>query len=218
MRRALLVFVLVLVAGLALACSKPQPGGAPDAAALAPAALADAGPAPSGLGGAEIARTGCLSCHAEELLAQQRLPREKWAATVKKMIGWGAAVEAGDVDVLVDHLATRYGPDAGEWSPRMIGAEAARAALEPEGDGPFAGGDATHGKALFAERCASCHGPEARGLPALGLNLVERPVLDRASVLATTVRKGRGRMPPMPDATDRELADVVAHLRTLRVP
>jgi cytochrome c oxidase cbb3-type subunit 3 len=212
-----------IAAFAALACSRPE-GAATDAGARPSAidpgasATADAAPRASGRAGAELVTQACLACHSEEMLAQQRLPRDKWGAEVKKMVGWGAAVSPGDVDVLADHLAALYGPDAGVWEPRMIAADRARAALEPEDDGPLARGDAAHGKALFAERCASCHGPEARGVHALGVNLVERPVLGRAAVVLATVRGGRGLMPPMPTTTDDDVRDLVAHLRTLRVP
>jgi hypothetical protein len=45
--------------------------------------------------------------------------------------------------------------------------------------------------------------------------LVDRPVLYRAADLAETVRRGRGKMPPIP-MTDAEVADVLAHLRRLK--
>jgi hypothetical protein len=45
--------------------------------------------------------------------------------------------------------------------------------------------------------------------------LIDRPILYRAADLAKTVRTGRGKMAPLP-LTDREIADVIAHLRTLR--
>jgi cytochrome c oxidase cbb3-type subunit 3 len=211
-----------LAALAALACSRPD-GAAADAGARASfdagvATTADAAPRSSGATGPQLVTQACLACHSEEILAQQRLPRDRWGAEVKKMVGWGAAVSPGDVDVLADHLAALYGPDAGAWEPRMIAGGRARAALEPEDDGPLAHGDAAHGNVLFAERCASCHGTEARGLPALGVNLVERPVLGRAAVVLATVRGGRGLMPPMPTTTEEDARDLVAHLRTLRVP
>ena len=51
------------------------------------------------------------------------------------------------------------------------------------------------------------------------MNLVERPLLFRADYVATTVRTGRGKMVPLPTTTDRRgRRDILAHLRTLRVP
>lgn len=205
--RVAFLAALAAVALLASACKKTPPKEHADVADAAPVAPAKDGRA--------IAKDACMSCHSEEMLAQQRLPKEKWAATVKKMSGWGANLDPGDEGALVAWLATTYGPDAGPWEPAPIGAAAATAEIAPEEDAAYANGDPEHGKALFTERCAPCHGDDARGK--IGTNLVERPVLYRARAFAETVRRGRGKMTPIA-ATDREIADVVAHLRRLRIP
>jgi cytochrome c oxidase cbb3-type subunit 3 len=194
----------------AAACTKP----APPSPALDAAPIGSAAAAP--VNGSALVTTACLSCHTEEMLAQQRLPKEKWASTVKKMTGWGANLDPPDTDALVTYLSGRYGPDAAPWTPATIAAADATSALEAQGDGAYAGGDPANGAKLFASRCAACHGVDARG--GIGVNLVERPLLYRADYVATTVRRGRGKMVPLPTTTDREVADIVAHLRTLRVP
>ena len=205
-RVALLALVAML--GGATACSKPAPPSVSSEAA-SPSASAAATP-----DGAMLVITACLSCHTAEMLAQQRLPKEKWAATVKKMAGWGANLDPQDTDALVAYLSGKYGPDAGPWEPQTITASDARSALEPQEDGAYAGGDPASGEKLFGSRCAACHGVNARG--GIGVNLVERPLLYRADYVAQTVRKGRGKMVPLPMTTDREVADLLAHLRTLR--
>jgi mono/diheme cytochrome c family protein len=201
---------LLAIAVGAIACTRPTP---PPVVEDAAAPIRSS--APPATDGKALVTGACLSCHAEEMLAQQRLPKEKWAATVKKMAGWGANLEPTDTDALVAYLAASYGPDAGPWEPPPITAADAKNALEPLDDGAFAGGDAQSGRRLFVERCSSCHGLNARG--AIGVNLVERPVLYRAPDVAATVRKGRGKMLPLATTTDREIADILAHLRTLRV-
>ncbi len=208
--RPVCVVLLALPALLVLsaACSKPAPPApASDAAPSGPVTAASPD-------GASLVTTACLSCHAAEMLAQQRLPKEKWAATVKKMVGWGANLDPAYSDALVAYLADEYGPDAGAWEPQAIAASDATGALAPRDDGPYAGGDPASGEKLFGARCAACHGVNARG--GIGVNLVERPLLYRADYVAQTVRKGRGKMLPLPTTTDREVADLLAHLRTLR--
>ncbi len=91
-------------------------------------------------------------------------------------------------------------------------------------------GDATHGQTLFAGTCAACHGPDAKGLPGLGKNLVTstfakgktdaeliafiktgRPVTDPLNTTGVA-------MPPKGGNaafTDQDLADIVAYIRTL---
>jgi len=197
--------VLVLATG---GCSKPAPARVVvDAAASSPVAAAS----PERR---DLVNGACLSCHGEELLAQQRLPRDKWAGVVKKMVGWGANLDPADTEPLIDYLARAYGPDAGPWEAEVLPAQTATARLEAEDAGAYAGGEVEPGKKLFLERCASCHGANARG--SIGVNLVERPLLFRAADVATTVRAGRGKMAPLPATSDREIADILVYLRSLR--
>ncbi len=199
-----------LLSALLAAC-KPSAPAPVDAGVVAEAPVDAAAPAPL-VDGKKLATNHCMSCHSEEMLAQQRLTHPQWAAVVKKMSGWGSTVEPHEVGALADWLAATYGPDAGPWTPRTIGADAAAAELAELPDGPFANGDVEHGRALFSA-CSSCHAPNARG--AIGVNLVDRPVLRRAADVAEIVRKGRGKMLPVPGTSDRDVADLVAYLRTL---
>ncbi len=213
MRRALLGVAVVVVALAAVAaCTKKDEAAPRDAA---PVVAADAAAAPRVTDAHEIAVGACMSCHTEEMLAQQRLPREKWAAEVKKMVGWGANLEPADTEALVAWLAATYGPDAGPWEPKRITPAEASEELALQDDGPYAPGDSDRGKALYVDRCSGCHGNDARGH--IGVNLVERPILYRAGKLAEIVRKGKGKMAPI-KATDAEIADMLAYLRHLRLP
>jgi mono/diheme cytochrome c family protein len=222
-RRTFACGIALALATIFSACTKPTPSPeATDASPSAPSASVASvatTPSPSTSDGKKLVAGACLSCHAEEMLAQQRLPKEKWAAEVKKMAGWGANLDPSDNDALVAYLAATYGPDAGAWEPETITAADAKKALEPVDDGPLGGGDATRGKPLYVEQCSACHGVDGRGAQgALGVTLTERPILYRAADLAAIVRKGRGKMTPLPNDTDAQIADVLAYLRTLRVP
>ena len=95
---------------------------------------------------------------------------------------------------------------------------------------PTPSGDATKGKTDFAGTCSACHGPDAKGLPNLGKNLVTsefvgsktdaelveflkvgRPVTDPLNTTGVM-------MPPRggnPAFTDQDLADIVAYIRTI---
>lgn len=207
----------IAVGALSMACeNKPTPPAPTRSTTDAAAAASAAKSSPAVVDAKPIIAGACLSCHTEEMLAQQRLSKDKWAATVKKMAGWGANLDPLETDTLVTYLADKYGPDAGAWEPETISAADAKKALDPQEDGVFAGGTADTGKQLYVERCSACHGPDGRG--GLGVNLVERPMLYRAADLGGIVRRGRGKMTPLPNMTDREIADVLAHLRSLRLP
>jgi mono/diheme cytochrome c family protein len=159
----------------------------------------------------------CLSCHTEEMITQQRLTPTQWGAVVKKMHGWGAPVEAVDIDPLVAYLTTVYGPAAGPSRLATLSPADAVAMIAPQPDGRFAAGNSARGKADYHELCASCHAEDARGA-ALGVGLADRPLLHRAPDFARIVREGRGRMPAFNarDVPDPRIGDILAHLRNLR--
>lgn len=102
------------------------------------------------------------------------------------------------------------------------------AAAKPPGG---AGGDIAKGKELFAGTCAACHGPDARGLPNLGKDLTTSTFVkdQNDQQLVEFIKKGRQpgepgnttgvAMPPKggnPALTDKDLADIVAYIRTLQ--
>ncbi len=109
------------------------------------------------------------------------------------------------------------------------GASETTAAADNSGGGG-GGGDAAAGKKLYESSCASCHGPDAKGLPNLGKDLTTSQFaigLSDADLVAF-IKKGRDTsdpanttgvaMPPKggnPALTDKQLASIVAYVRTL---
>ena len=93
--------------------------------------------------------------------------------------------------------------------PWMLGLVAATSAWAAD---PQRGGD------LYAHHCAGCHG--ARGRPELaGAPDFTRPgaLMKSDLAIAATLRQGRGAMPAYGGLLrERDLLDLVAHLRTLR--
>jgi hypothetical protein len=57
------------------------------------------------------ATTACTECHEARIILQQRLSKAAWTKEVDKMIKWGALVEAGDHDALIDYLSTHFNPE-----------------------------------------------------------------------------------------------------------
>lgn len=201
-----------LLLALVVGCKKPA-SAIEDASAPAAPTL-DAAPSTiSETDGRALVKGACLSCHSEEMVAQQRLTLGQWNKTVTKMVGWGANLEPKDVAPLAAWLAATYGVDAGPWGPAELDTAAAAAEIAPTDDGLLANGDSLRGRALYTDRCSGCHGPEARGH--IGVRLADRPGLYRAAEFANTVHRGRGKMPPQA-MTDSELADVLAYLREQR--
>ena len=83
--------------------------------------------------------------------------------------------------------------------------------------------DAATGKALFTKRCATCHGANGEGREALAKTLkVQMRHLGSKEVLAKSdaqlkkdTVEGTGKMKPVKDLKDSEVADIIAYLRSL---
>jgi mono/diheme cytochrome c family protein len=83
---------------------------------------------------------------------------------------------------------------------------------------------APEGKELFTAKCAPCHGPNGEGKPAIAKMFnVTLPALASKEVQAKTdaqlqqvILKGQGKMKPVSGLTEKQAADVVAFVRTLK--
>ena len=73
------------------------------------------------------ATTACTECHEARIIVQQRLSKAAWTKEVDKMIKWGAVVDAGDHDALIDYLSANFGVDQPPYVPPRSAVEAARA-------------------------------------------------------------------------------------------
>lgn len=101
---------------------------------------------------------------------------------------------------------------------RRVGRSAAAAAwLAVALPAPAHAADVMHGAELYQRHCAQCHG--VRGKPVLpAAPDLSRPtaLLKPDLALLASVRAGRGAMPAFQGMLrDRDILDIVAHLRTL---
>jgi mono/diheme cytochrome c family protein len=198
------------VLALLAACRGPQANQPPSTTVAAPAPGKDDDLAARAK---TVASLSCGVCHGLEMLSQQRLTLAQWQGNIKKMRGWGAALTDADADALAQWLARTAGSDAGEERLGAVSAKDAATSLGTTPDGPFARGDPGQGASRWTASCADCHGPDGRG--AVGPNLVDRPILWRASEFAAIVRRGGAAMPAT-NLSDAEVAALLAHLRSAR--
>jgi sulfite oxidase len=53
---------------------------------------------------------GCLTCHDDHMMRQQRLTRAQWDREVTKMTGWGAEVKPEHRSAILDYLSAHFKP------------------------------------------------------------------------------------------------------------
>jgi hypothetical protein len=56
-------------------------------------------------------KAACLGCHDSGIIVQQRLERTGWTKEVDKMTRWGAVVDPGDRDALIEYLSVNFPAD-----------------------------------------------------------------------------------------------------------
>ncbi len=84
-------------------------------------------------------------------------------------------------------------------------------------------GDAAKGKAVYAKRCGTCHGPEGERKEAVAKVMkVEIPHIGSKEVQAKSddhlkkvVTAGQGKMKAVTGLSDADVADLIAFMRTL---
>jgi cytochrome c6 len=79
-------------------------------------------------------------------------------------------------------------------------------------------GDVLRGAELYRQHCAACHGNGGKPVLPTAPDFTQHNTLLKPDLaLLAAVRKGRGAMPSYDGVLrEREILDIVAHLRTLR--
>jgi cytochrome c oxidase cbb3-type subunit 3 len=197
-----MVFLLVIgLVGLAVVTAAQEEDLATVSAALALRAE-----------GLIIAR--CSVCHSADLIVQQRLPRARWEATVKKMEHWGTEISNDEADLLVRYLSARYHPGAPDQLPPLDSElrKVEPLTQEPVAEGPLTG-VAARGAGIFEHNCQACHGAMAIG--GMGPKLVKNPILKHEDLFREMILHGRGPMPAWGSVlSSQDIADIHAWLAT----
>ena len=200
-RRSMMLSLVIGLVGFAVITAAQEDDLATVSKALAPRAE-----------GLIIAR--CSVCHSPDLIAQQRLPRERWEATVEKMQHWGTEISNDEADLLKRYLSARYHPGAPDQLPPLDSElrKAEPLTQEPAAEGSLTG-VAARGAGIFEHNCQACHG--AMAIEGMGPKLVKNPILKHEEVFLETVLRGRGPMPSMGAVlSHQDIADIHAWLLT----
>ncbi|MBV8827995.1 MAG: c-type cytochrome [Acidobacteriaceae bacterium] len=113
--------------------------------------------------GKDTVQRVCGACHPATIVLGRGMTREGWGQVVASMISRGAKGSATDFATVTDYLEKNFPP---KQAP-------GRAGTARKGGGGLAAGPtdkqvvdpeaADRGEAIYRARCASCHGPLARG-------------------------------------------------------
>ena len=78
--------------------------------------------------GVEKARANCIACHSTDYIVRQPgRDAKQWEAEVEKMVTvFGAPINEGDAKVIVEYLATVYGPRSKAPPPKTRAPSARR--------------------------------------------------------------------------------------------
>ena len=155
----------------------------------------------------------CAVCHTTDLISQQRLPEDRWTATVEKMVHWGTELSKEEAASVLKYLVARNHPGAADELPTIeqeLTMSQPTANQSAAADGSLTGLP-SRGAGLYAHNCQACHGEGAVG--GVGPKLARNMILKNEGAFWETVLHGRGPMPAWGSVlSHQDIADIHAWL------
>jgi sulfite oxidase len=163
--------------------------------------------------GAQLAETHCVTCHSLGIATGQRLDKNDWMKTVKKMADYGLKLADADAEKISAYYASRYAVGTPPDDSKLVDLSADPSSLvstraqhqtqnqtQKRGQHPSDGATLASGQKLFATHCASCHGLKGEGL--IGPVLRGRALTD--ATFFSSVTNGKRLMPAFKDRLSSE--------------
>jgi mono/diheme cytochrome c family protein len=174
---------------------------------------------PVGQGGSpgeQVYRQQCAVCHGVDragappsfpslIDVDKRMSEAKIAQTVRQGVGRMPSfpnLNEQRMGELMEFLRT----------PAKAAAEKKEMVSDAQQPAPKASEEDTAGRAVYANRCAICHGDNREGIPPSFPMLVGLGARMSAEQTATLIHVGKGRMPPMPNLQGAELESLLRYL------
>ena len=161
----------------------------------------------------------CGTCHAVETATAQRRTRAQWQENINSMIARGAKGSEQEFALILDYLASQYGPAV----PGGRGAATAATAGGRGRGNAFSPGPADkhvvdssaaeRGRKVYAAECITCHGTHARGGDK-GADLIRSEVIlhDRyGSTIGPFLKKGHSTQTTPPAKLTAEQIEDLSH-------
>jgi cytochrome c oxidase cbb3-type subunit 3 len=223
-RIGLVAVILGVAAGCGKGSAKPQPGAAP-AARPAPVSHVTAAADPTKLEGAALYRTFCAPCHGADAKGYKS---DNAPSLINPTFLQSASDEYLRRSIVFGRPGTAMGGYGKEVGGPLAADAVARLVRWLRAQGPtmttltaVAKGDAAHGATLYAQDCQKCHGDAKTRGEAVHLANSQFQAVATDSFLAYAIEHGRpgtkmeawqGKL------TTQDVADVIAHIRTLGRP
>jgi cbb3-type cytochrome c oxidase subunit III len=185
---------------------------------------------PAPLAGEQVYQQFCTACHGNGVYTRWDKKFNRFVPAIRGI----SLISAASLRYLQAQIEQgrpgtqmpAWGPHAGGLLPEEISGVIqylrSGAALAPEMPALTLRGDASHGLSLFLRNCAGCHGMDGRGgiAPEIGNPVFQRAATDE--FIIRTIRNGRigtamptFQRPDAPALGDQDIADLLAHIRTL---
>ena len=171
---------------------------------------------PGGSPGEQVYRQQCAVCHGLDRTGSppsfpslidlnKHMPDEKVAQTVRQGVGRMPSfpnVNEQKMNALLEYLHT----------PARAAADKKEMASDAQQPAPRAHEEDTAGRAVYANRCAICHGDNREGIPPSFPMLIGLGARMSADQTTQLIHIGKGRMPPLPDLKGQELESLLRYL------
>lgn len=161
--------------------------------------------------GGSLAARHCQTCHSLGLAEGQRLTKQDWVKTAKKMSDYGLILTDAEFEKIASFFSDKYPPGTPIDNLRTVELSANPSlAVAP---GIMKQGQPRAGAKIFTRYCASCHGERAEGK--VGPVLRARALTN--ATFWSTVTSGRGAMPAFNTVLNSsQITDIRAWLDSLR--
>lgn len=161
--------------------------------------------------GGVLAARHCQTCHSLGIAEGQRLTKDDWSKTVRKMADYGLQLDDETYGKIAAFFADKY-----PVGMPVSDAKTVELSSDPSlfaSPGAMRLGDSKAGKNLFKTHCAACHGHQGEGI--IGPVLRARALTN--ATFWSSVMNGKRTMPAFKNVLDgRQISDIKAWLDSLK--
>jgi sulfite dehydrogenase len=171
--------------------------------------------------GRDAFASNCLACHSTRYITMQpaSFDQAKWEAEAKKMVKpYGAPIADDQIPIIAQYIVAARKADPGAWESMAVQNQV----KVPPKAAAASPGEVNHGRALYTQHCASCHGTDGKSQTVAAKPMLPRPTdltsgrFAPQAIAAAIVSGVRGTaMPAFPTLSQSDVGNVVAFTTSL---